>query len=85
MTRLNLGKAPDAVSMKSKEGLLPLVYTDGIIPSDSSLGFINNNLLTEDESIDYLAQILVEIFLDQKKHYAKSSKQQSSDILSSVL
>jgi hypothetical protein len=67
------------------EGGLQASLCSNEAPSCSSpLGFINNNLVTEDDELDYLAEVLVQAFLEQRKKYAIAKSKESGDLLPSV-
>ena len=65
-------------------GLQTSLCSNEVLSCSTPLGLIKSNLISEEASLDYLAGILVEAFLDHKKSYAKSITQKSGDILPSI-
>ena len=53
--------------MKPEGGLQASLCSNNVLSCSSPLGF-TNSFSSDDEAIDYLADILVEAFLDQKKY-----------------
>jgi hypothetical protein len=53
--------------LKPKGGLQASLSSNNVLSCSSPLGF-TNSFSSDDEAIDYLADILVEAFLDQKKY-----------------
>ena len=56
-----------STQMKPEGGLQASLCSNNVLSCSSPLGF-TNSFSSEDEAIDYLADILVEAFLDQKKY-----------------
>ena len=52
---------------KPEGGLRATLCSNKVLSCSSPLGF-TNSFSSDDEAIDYLADILVEAFLDQKKY-----------------
>lgn len=67
------------------EGGLQATLCSNEVPSCSTpLGFINSNFVSEDDALDYLAEVLIETFLDHKKQYANESTKKSSTLCPSI-
>ncbi len=62
------------VQVKPEEGLQAILCSD----CESSSSFNNN--ISENDALDYLAEILVEAFLDNRKYHGKKSKEKCSDL-----
>ncbi len=56
-----------STQMKPEGGLQASLCSNNVLSCSSPLGF-TNSFSSDDEAIDYLADILVEAFLDQKKY-----------------
>ena len=56
-----------STQMKPEGGLQASLCSNNVLSCSSPLG-LTNSFSTDDEAIDYLADILVEAFLDQKKY-----------------
>ncbi|GEM_PF-2156110 len=56
-----------STQLKPEGGLQASLCSNNVLSCSSPLGF-TNSFSSDDEAIDYLADILVEAFLDQKKY-----------------
>ena len=56
-----------STQMKPEGGLQASLCSNNVLSCSSPLGF-TNSFSSDDEAIDYLADILVEAFLDKKKY-----------------
>jgi hypothetical protein len=67
------------------EGGLQSSLCSNIVPSCSSpSGFNSSNFISEDDALDYLAEVLVGAFLDHKKRHANKSTKESCALCTSV-
>ena len=64
-------------------GLQTSLCSNEVLSCSTPLGLIKSSVISEEALLDYLADILVEAFLDHKKNHAKSNKT-GSDILPSI-
>ena len=82
-----LDKSPkDNNQIISKEGQRGLLSSNKVSNRCPSLGF-NNQFISEDDALKYLAGILVEIFLDEELNEHRTNQSQSkesSNILQSI-
>ena len=69
---------------KPEGGLQASLCSNNVLSCSSPLGFISSNFISEDDALDYLAEVLVETFLDHKKRNANATPQKSGDILPSI-
>jgi hypothetical protein len=74
----------NSTQLKPEGGLQASLCSNEVLSCSSPLGFINTSFISEDEAIDYLAEILVESYLDDKKRYANTNPKKSSDLLPSI-
>ena len=75
-------KDTDDKGLESKEGERRRLCSNNVSSRSPSLEFISNApFVTEEMQLDYLASILVAIFLEQKK-YASNQNRKGSDLLS---
>ncbi len=66
-------------------GLQATLCSNEVLSCSSPLGFLdNNNFISEDDALDYLAEVLVETFLDEKKYYANATTQKGGDLCPSI-
>ena len=68
-------KVEHKMQVKPEEGLQAILCSQ----RESSSSF-NNNFISENDALDYLAEILVEAFLDNRKYNGKKSKEKCSDL-----
>lgn len=69
-----------SMQMKPEGGLQASLCSNNVLSCSSPLGFNNSNFISEDDALDYLAEVLIEAFLEHKKQYANESTQKSCDI-----
>lgn len=55
-----------------------------VLSCGTPLGFLDNNFISEDDALDYLAEVLVETFLDEKKYYANAITQTGGAVCPSI-
>jgi hypothetical protein len=81
--KLHKGNEITSISVEPKEGERTLLCSNKGDQRSPFLGFNPNNpLVSKEMAMDYLAEILVEIFLDQeRKKYAKQTR---SDLLPGI-
>lgn len=69
---------------KPKGGLRSTLCSNEVLSRSSPLGFNTHNFTSEDDALDYLAEVLVGTFLDHKKYYANANTQKGGDLCSSI-
>ena len=69
---------------KPEGGLRASLCSNNVLSRGSPSGFISNNFVSEDDAIRCLADILVGIYMDRRKKYARTSKEKSDSILPSI-
>ena len=69
---------------KSELGIQASLDSNSIPTFSSPLNFISTDFISEDDALDYLAEVLIGAFLDHKKYYANATFKKSSDLLSSI-
>ena len=66
-------------------GLQTSLCSNEVLSCSSPLGFLDsNNFISEDDALDYLAEVLVETFLDEKKYHANATTQKGGDLCPSI-
>ena len=70
--------------MKPEGGLQASLCSNFVLPCSSPLGFNSSNFISEDDALDYLAEVLVDSFLDHKKYYANATTQKGGDLCPSI-
>ena len=83
MNELISNDAHDAQT-KSDRGMQASLCRNSIPAYCSHLNFISHDFVSEDDALDYLAEVLVGAFLDHKKYYANTTFKKSSNLLSSI-
>jgi hypothetical protein len=58
---------------KPEGGPQASLCSNEVLSCSSPLGFFDNNFISEDDALDYLAEVLVETFLDEKKYHANTT------------
>lgn len=67
------------------EGGLQSSLCSNIVPScRTPSGFNNSNFISEDDALDYLAEVLIGAFLDHKKRHANKSTKESCALCASI-
>ncbi len=80
-----LHKKDEYGTQQKPEGGLQASLCSNNVPSCSSLlGFISPSFISEDDALDYLAEVLVDTFLDHKKRNANATPQKSGAVCSSI-
>lgn len=74
-------KDANCTEMKPEGGLQASLCSNEVQSCSTPLGFISSNLVSEDDALDYLAEILVEAFLDDKRSYANTTIKESGNLL----
>jgi hypothetical protein len=69
---------------KPEGGLQASLCSNFVLPCSSPLGFNSSNSISEDDALDYLAEVLVDSFLDHKKYYANATTQKGGDLCPSI-
>jgi hypothetical protein len=69
---------------KPEGGLQASLCSNIELSCSSPSGFISTNFISEDDALDYLAEVLVGAFLDHKKSYANANNKTGGDILPSI-
>ncbi|MBU3669074.1 MAG: hypothetical protein FGM57_03905 [Candidatus Taylorbacteria bacterium] len=77
-------KDANCTQMKPEGGLQASLCSNEVQSCSTPLGFINSNSISEEALLDYLADILVDAFLDHKKTNANATLKKCSDILPSL-
>lgn len=67
---------------KPEGGLRATLCSNEVLSRSSPLGF--NNTISEDNAIEYLAEILVDAFLDKKKNNANKLTKESGIVCKSI-
>jgi hypothetical protein len=83
MTKLHKKDAYNA-KVNPEGGLQASLCSNEALYCSSPSGFNNTNFISEDDSLDYLADILIEIFLDDKRKHANKPKKKSGYLLSGI-
>lgn len=68
--------------LKPEGGLQSSLCSNNVPSCSSPLGF--TNFISEDDALDYLAEVLVDAFLDHKKGYANERTKKSSALCPSI-
>ena len=82
MKELDNTDAYRGTQMKPEGGLQASLSSNFVPPCSSPLGF--TNFISEDDALDYLAEVLVEAFLDHKKGYANQRTKKSGALCPSI-
>ena len=69
---------------KLEGGLQASLCSNSVLSCSSPLGFNTHNFISEDDALDYLAEVLVDTFLDHKKYYANTTTKKGCDIRPSI-
>jgi hypothetical protein len=69
---------------KPEGGLRATLCSNKVLSCSSPLGFNSSNFISEDDALDYLAEVLVDSFLDHKKYYANATTQKGGDLCPSI-
>jgi len=69
--------------LKPEGGLQASLCSNEVLSCSSPLGF-SDNFISEDDALDYLAEVLVETFLDEKKYYANATTQKGGAVCPSI-
>jgi hypothetical protein len=70
--------------MKPEGGLQASLCSNEVLSCSSPLGFFDDNFISENDALDYLAEVLVETFLDEKKYYANATTQTGGAVCPSI-
>jgi hypothetical protein len=68
--------------LKPEGGLQSSLCSNNVPSCSSPLGF--TNFISEDDALDYLAEVLIDAFLDHKKGYANERTKKSSETISFI-
>ncbi len=74
----------NSTHLKPEGGLQATLCSNEVLSCSSPLGFSDNNFISEDDALDYLAEVLVETFLDEKKYYANATTQTGGAVCPSI-
>lgn len=77
-------KDANCTQMKPEGGLQASLCSNEVQSCSTPLGFISPSFISEDDALDYLAEVLVDAFLDHKKRNANATTQKSGDLLPSI-
>lgn len=77
-------KAEASTKLSPEGGLQAALCSNEVLPCSSPSGFTSGQFISEDDALDYLAEVLVETFLDEKKYHANATTQKGGDIRPSV-
>ena len=69
---------------KPEGGLQASLCSNNGLSCSSPSGFMSTNFISEDDALDYLAEVLVGAFLDHKKRHANATNKTGGDILPSI-
>ncbi len=88
MNRLHEEHRDTKIPTKPEGGLQVSLCSNKVSLCSSPLGFvippIISPVVSENDALDYLAEVLVHAFLDHKKHHANTNTTKSSALLPSI-
>lgn len=70
--------------LKPEGGLQSSLCSNNVLSCSSPSGFISSNFISEDDALDYLAEVLVDAFLDHKKRHANNPTEKSCSLCESI-
>ncbi len=73
-----------STQQKPEGGLQASLCSNNVLSCSSPLGFISSSFISEDDALDYLAEVLVDTFLDHKKRNANATSQKSGAVCPSI-
>ena len=70
--------------LKPEGGLQSSLCSNNVLSCSSPSGFISSNFISEDDALDYLAEVLIAAFLDHKKRHANKPTKESCTLCASI-